>query len=142
MAKSGEDYITIRQKKIERKKRLLTIVSIISFFGSIAFGAISTIQRAVQNPVSITQATSVESPLQEQAKGYELVLQREPNNQAALEKLSLVRVQLKDFKGATEILEKLVKQHPDRQDYKIVLDQIKKKNDNSNLQVNHQPKSK
>ncbi|MCF4969224.1 tetratricopeptide repeat protein [Nostoc sp. CMAA1605] len=127
MARSGDDYLETRKRQIERKKRIWTTVSIISFFGSIAFGAVSTIQRAIQNPPQVTPTQSAEPSLQEQAKGYELVLQREPNNQVALEKLSLIRVQLKDFKGAREILEKLVKQHPDRQDYQVILADIKKR---------------
>jgi cytochrome c-type biogenesis protein CcmH/NrfG len=127
MAKSGEDYLNVRKKQIERRKRLLTIVSIFSFFGSLGFGAVSTVQRAIQNPPPVTTTTSGDSSLQEQAKGYELVLQREPNNQTALEKLSLVRVQLKDFKGAREPLEKLVKLHPDRKDYQIILEDMKKR---------------
>ncbi|WP_427156838.1 tetratricopeptide repeat protein [Aliinostoc sp. HNIBRCY26] len=127
MARSGDDYLETRKRQIERKKRIWTTVSIISFFGSLAFGAVSTIQRAIQNPPQVTPTQSAEPSLQEQAKGYELVLQREPNNQVALEKLSLIRVQLKDFKGAREILEKLVKQHPDRQDYQVILADIKKR---------------
>ncbi|ABA19976.1 conserved hypothetical protein [Trichormus variabilis ATCC 29413] len=127
MAKSGEDYLEIRKRQIERKKRIFTIVSIISFVGSTAFAVVPSIQRAIQNPPPVTPTTSAESSLQEQAKGYELVLQREPNNQTALEKLSLVRVQLKDFKGARAVLEKLVKLHPDRQDYQVILEDMKKK---------------
>ena len=127
MASSGEDYLVVRQRQIERKKRILTIVSIVSFLGSTVFAVVPLVQRATQNPPPVTTTKSIESSLREQAKGYELVLQREPNNQMALEKLSLVRVQMKDFKGASELLEKLVKLHPDREDYKVVLADMKKR---------------
>lgn len=126
MASSGEDYLVVRQRQIERKKRILTVVSVVSFFGSTLFGVVQLVQQATQSPPLVTTTKSPESLLQEQAKSYELVLQREPNNQMALEKLSLVRVQMKDYKGAAEILEKLVKQYPDRQDYKVVLENLHK----------------
>jgi cytochrome c-type biogenesis protein CcmH/NrfG len=127
MASPGEEYLIARKKQIERKTRILTIVSVIGFVGSTVFAVVPAIQQAIQNPQPVTISTSVESSLQEQAKGYDLVLQREPNNQVALEKLSLVRVQLKDFKGAIQPLEKLVKLHPDRQDYKVILEDMKKR---------------
>ncbi|RCJ24714.1 hypothetical protein A6770_03385 [Nostoc minutum NIES-26] len=129
MSSSGEDYLISRNKKIERRKKLLAVVSIISFFGSTAFAVIPAMQHAVQNPKSAT--VSIESSLQQEARGYELVLQREPENQVALEKLSLLRLQLKDTKGAIELAEKLVKLHPDRQDYKVVLEQMKKQQSKS-----------
>ncbi|MBD2499155.1 tetratricopeptide repeat protein [Anabaena azotica] len=135
MASSGEDYLVVRQRQIERKKRILTIVSVVSFFGSTVFGVVQLVQRSTHSPPPVTATKSPESLLQEQAKGYELVLQREPNNQVALEKLSLLRVQMQDFKGAAEILEKLVKQYPDKQEYKVVLEDMKKrqgKSDRSN----------
>ncbi|AFY50920.1 hypothetical protein Nos7524_5196 [Nostoc sp. PCC 7524] len=127
MARSGEDYLKARKRQIDRKKRILTTVSMISFFGSLAFGAISTVQRAIYSPPPVSTTTSAESLLSEQAKGYELVLQREPNNQEALEKLSIIRLRLKDHKGAIALMEKLVQQHPARQDYKTVLEDMNKK---------------
>ncbi|BCL37773.1 tetratricopeptide repeat protein [Nostoc sp. MS1] len=134
MASSSEDYIIVRKKQIERKKRLLTIVSVVSFFGSMVFSGIRVIQTAVQNQSTPSKTVTVsnESSLKEQERGYELVLQREPNNQTVMEKLSLTKLQLQDFKGANEILEKLVKSHPNRQDYKIVLEDIKRRNNHTN----------
>ncbi len=140
MAGSGEEYLISRKKQIERRQKIVTIVSLVSFVGSTVFAVIPAIQKASQ-PKSAIASPSAESVLQQQARGYELVLQREPENQLALEKLSLLRLQLKDAKGAMEPLEKLVKLHPDRQDYKVVLEQIKKQQGNGDHSTNKQPKS-
>jgi hypothetical protein len=45
----------------------------------------------------------------------------------ALEKLSIFRLQSGDNRGAITLMERLVKLHPDRQDYKTVLADIQKK---------------
>ncbi len=139
MAGSDEEYLIARKKQIERRQKILTIVSMFFFFGSMAFRVIPAIQQASQ-PKPAIASVSVESGLQQQARGYEMVLQREPENQLALEKLSVLRLQLKDTKGAIAPLEKLVKLHPDRQDYKVVLEQLNKGQGKSNSQTNNQTK--
>lgn len=123
MSSSGDDYIISRQKKIDQKKKILTVVGLVSFVGSMVFGLVNLAQQKQQQPQ--TSNVSLESTLQKQAQGYELVLKREPNNQVALEKLSIARLHLKDTKGAIELMEKLVKLHPERKDYKAVLEQVK-----------------
>jgi hypothetical protein len=127
MALSGEDYLVTRRKQIERKQRIVTYISIVSFGGSILFGGVNAIKKAWQKPEQPTVVQSTETELQKQIKGYELVLQREPKNQVALERLSIMRLQSGDNKGAIALMEKLVEQHPDRQDYKTILADVKKK---------------
>jgi hypothetical protein len=141
MPGSSEEYLIVRKKQIGRRQKIVTIVSIFSFFGSTVFAIIPAIQQGSQ-PKPATASVSAESALQQQAQGYELVLRREPENQLALEKLSLLRLQFKDAKGARELLETLVKLHPERQDYKVVLEQVKKKQGNGDRTTNNQPKSK
>lgn len=131
MAGSGEEYVITRKKQIERRQKIVTIVSLVSFVGSTVFAVIPAIQQASQ-PKSAIASPSAESVLQQQARGYEMVLQREPENLTALEGLVNVRLKLKDTQGAIQPLEKLVKLRPDRPNYKILLEQIKKQEGKSN----------
>ncbi len=124
---NSNDYFIQRGTQIERKKRIVTYISVASFGGSILFGGINFVQQALQKPQQPVVVQSTESQLQTQVKGYELVLQREPNNQMALEKLSIIRLNSGDNQGAIALMEKLVKLHPYRQDYKTVLADAKKR---------------
>jgi hypothetical protein len=129
---NSNDYFIQRGKQIERKKRIVTYISVASFGGSILFGGINFVQQALQKPQQPVVVQSTESQLQTQVKGYELVLQREPNNQMALEKLSIIRLNSGDNQGAIALLEKLSQQHPDRQDYKTLLTNVQTKTRQNN----------
>lgn len=107
--------------------RIFIILSIIGFAGSTLIGLVGLFSSAGQQPKSNpATATSVKEPqLEAKEQGYELVLQREPENQVALEGLVQVRLQMKDEQGAVVPLEKLVKLNPEREDYQALLTQVK-----------------
>ncbi|NEO99975.1 MAG: tetratricopeptide repeat protein [Symploca sp. SIO2E9] len=65
------------------------------------------------------------SELELQAKGYELVLQREPDNKTALLELLETRLKLGDIPGAITPLERLAKLNPDQTEYGVLLAQAK-----------------
>lgn len=89
----------------------------ISFFNS---------NNLLVKPASATTSTSsdrADDELELQAKGYQLVLDREPDNQTALRGLIEVRLQQGDIKGTLEPLAGLVRLNPDIIDYGILLAQ-------------------
>ena len=123
-----KEYEMTRRKQIERKQKMVATVSIVSFAGSMVFGMGQLFSSAWKEPNTAANngvAVEQESPLVAEARGYELVLEREPNNQVALEGLVNVRLKMGDNKGAIEPLEKLVKLNPNREDYKTGLEKAK-----------------
>lgn len=108
--------------------KAIMLISGFAFLGSTLFGVVGmftnpTNQSADGN--AATESQSFQQQLQKQAQGYEAVLQREPNNQVALQGLVDARLQMNDFKGAIAPLEKLIKLNPDRNDLKAMLAQAK-----------------
>ena len=131
MESAEKKYNESRMRRSDRIKQIFALVSIVGFGGSTIFGMVSLFSsglssqdRQKQVPAAVV---SEESLLAEQERGYETVLQREPENQTALEQLVNVRLEMNDKVGAIEPLEKLVKLNPDRADYKILLEQAKGK---------------
>lgn len=76
-------------------------------------------------PSASASPTAKKEDLEAQAKGYELVLQREPENQTALRGLLETRLALADVKGAIVPLEKLAKLNPNETLYAVLLAQAK-----------------
>ena len=119
-----------RVHRSDRIKQIFALVSMVSFAGSAIFGIISLFGSGLSSQhqqKSAIATVSQESLLAAQERGYVGVLQREPQNQTALEGLANVRLQMNNGKGAIEHLENLVKLNPDRADYKALLGQAKGK---------------
>jgi cytochrome c-type biogenesis protein CcmH/NrfG len=110
--------------------RILIIISGLSFAGSTLFGLFGLFTKAFQDEPSTAQSAAVSknAQLEAQEQGYELVLQREPENQIALKGLVQVRLQMDDLQGAVAPLEKLVELNPEQAAYKALLAQVKQKN--------------
>ncbi|GAC1458465.1 MAG: tetratricopeptide repeat protein [Chamaesiphon sp.] len=115
-----------------RGRWIVNLVLVLALGAFVGFSTIPLIESALSQNQPSAGATSVpsqnsSSDLSAQAKGYELVLQREPENQTALRGLLEVRLQLGDFKGSIEPLEKLASLNPDRPEYMVLLAQAKQK---------------
>lgn len=110
-------------------KRIFTIVSGLVFAGSTVLGMIGLFTHSSQeskaNPTSAV--TSKDTQLKQQAQGYELVLQREPDNQVALQGLVQARLQMNDVQGAVAPMEKLVKLNHKNPQYTAQLAGIKER---------------
>ncbi len=80
---------------------------------------------ASPSPSGQNAIAAQKSQLEDQARGFELVLQREPENQTALQGLVDARIKLGDIKGAIPSIEKLAQLNPTQPQYTLLLAQAK-----------------
>lgn len=104
-------------------------VSVLPIIGALNNSALPPNQNNASNSGG-SVASNQKSQLEDQVRGYESVLQREPENQAALKGLLQARLQLLALKqgnvqGVIEPLEKLAKLNPEQTEYGVLLAQAK-----------------
>ncbi len=122
-------------QKLGRWKLYVLILGLVAFVGiglaPIITPIVNGVMGSAQTTGSNTPATPTTTPnsqqgdLEAQARGYELVVQREPDNETALRGLLETRLKLQDIPGAIAALEKLVALNPQRTDYAVLLAQGK-----------------
>lgn len=122
--------------------QVILVVAILAFVGvSVVpiIGAFNNTPSTNQNnasPRGSLASSEEKSKLEDEVRGYELVLQREPENQTALKGLFKARLTLLRQKGKGEIkpsdiqqaiepLEKLAKLNPEESEYGVLLAQVK-----------------
>ncbi|MEO1148925.1 MAG: tetratricopeptide repeat protein [Cyanobacteria bacterium J06638_22] len=115
-----------KAKPSEIIKRLFLLGCLGAFAGSFLAGLIplyfsQPATEAIEVP-SDGLDTEANVELRQRERGYEIVLEQEPDNQIALEGLAQTRLDLGDPNGAIAPLEMLVKLYPDREDYQEQLD--------------------
>ena len=100
----------------------LITVSALPLVGSVIEG-----QQFAKSPNNeiITLSQQELTKLAAEASGYEKVLEREPNNDTALNGLLNIRLQQKDIERAIAPLAKLAKIHPEQTEYSTLLAQAK-----------------
>ena len=107
---------------------VLTLLSLVGFFMLPLLGNVLTENQPSASATSVPNQnlpSARQADLEAQARGYELVLQREPDNRTALRGLLEVRLQQGDIKATIAPLEKLAKLNPDQPDYTVLLAQAK-----------------
>jgi tetratricopeptide (TPR) repeat protein len=117
-----------------RKNRwLLNLVLIVATLGLLGVTMLPLVTSAIgsnsqankPNPNPSQAATPQKSDIEAQARGYEEVLKREPENSTALRGLVEARLKLNDIKGVVDPLEKLAKLNPNMTEYGVLLAQAK-----------------
>jgi len=133
MTSEFEGYC-VSKKRINWIVYLMLVVAITALVGSSMIPVFSNALMAKQlaNRPAQTTAAGTGNPaltdsrrgeLASQARGYELVLEREPENQTALRGLLEVRLELHDIPGTIAPLTKLAELHPDEANYGLLLAQ-------------------
>ena len=97
------------------------VLSILPIFG----GRNPTGAPTGSTPDGASGATEAEAELRARARGYELVLEREPENQTAILGLVDTLIQLGDLEAVVEPLGKLAELNPDMTEYQVLLGQTK-----------------
>ena len=122
--------------------QVILALAILAFVGVSVIpiiGAFNNTPPSSQNTASTRgslPSSDQKSKLEDEVRGYELVLQREPENQAALKGLLQARLQLLSQKEKSEVkpadiqvviepLEKLAKLNPEQSEYSVLLAQAK-----------------
>lgn len=103
----------------------LMLLTLLSFSLLPIITSFSQINKSADNSDPYALSVENQAQLEDQAQGYEIVLQREPDNPTALRGLLDTRLQLGDLPGAIIALERLAQITPDRPDYTLLLAQAK-----------------
>ncbi|MCE2671507.1 MAG: tetratricopeptide repeat protein [Microcystis sp.] len=113
------------KKNNDALKRVLIVSSGLVFLALMMVPTLGLLKNnnsnSPQGNQSGQEATIPREKLEEMVKGYEKILEREPDNPTALQGLAQARLQLKDFIGAREPLEKLYQKYPDNLEVMLVL---------------------
>lgn len=115
-----------KQSQNRWMKTLILGIAVVAFAGAMVvlpFAGIFQSRQAEPSAADPSAQVDRQEELEAQANGYELVLDREPNNQTALRGLLEVRLELGDIEGTIAPLERLVELNPDQTDYAVLLAQ-------------------
>lgn len=118
----------------QKRNPWVSVILVLAILAFVGFSMIPLLNIVLTDNSPSTEPTTASTPtmgaqelakLEKQAEGYELVVQREPQNAGALRGLLETRLKLGDIQGAIPSLEQLVKLNPEQSDYAVLLAQAK-----------------
>ena len=119
------------KKQAKKKKTLLRVVTLImglGFVGSTLAIALSSVFSSNSYHAGVEpseDAPSVEEQIAMQVRGYEKVLEREPENLTALQGLAQIHLQTRNTEEAIAVIEQLVEYYPEQPEYAGILQILK-----------------
>ncbi|WP_013320375.1 tetratricopeptide repeat protein [Gloeothece verrucosa] len=116
-------------KIVSKRSRWAYIGLILMLFALVCFSLAPLVGSVLQarNAKSGQSVLSVSNQLDSQVLGYQMVLEREPENQTALQGLLEARLKQGDIKAAIEPLERLALLNPQQSEYTFLLAQAKER---------------
>jgi tetratricopeptide (TPR) repeat protein len=128
-------FLEFRGKAVAEKRNrwMINTVLVLAVLAFVGISLLPILSEALKPPAASTAASpspgGAPNPkaLEDQARGYQSVLDREPDNQTALQGLIEAKSALGDFKSTIAPLEKLKKLNPDDTRYAILLAQVKQR---------------
>ena len=128
ITKSVHNVYRVQESFVSQKRSpwlsVVLVLAALAFVGFSMVPLLGSVFQESQPSAGATPATK-QAELESQAKSWELVLQKEPQNPKALQELAKVRLQQGNFKAAVAPLEQFVKLNPDQSDYAVLLAQLK-----------------
>jgi cytochrome c-type biogenesis protein CcmH/NrfG len=110
----------------EKARKFIPIVSG-AFFVAMTISSLAGMFAGNSGKPSETsrETPPIEQQIAAQKKGYQIVLEREPNNEIALRGLVEIAIQTNQLSEAIAPLEKLVELNPGRPEYTALLNEVK-----------------
>lgn len=123
-----------QDSKRKNIQKILVLLSGIAFMGSTVFGLVNMLRGNTQSQSNtVSQQNDQTTKLENQEKGFEEVLKREPKSRFALQGLFETRLAMyklkqdkKYLEKTLEPLDKLITLYPNESGLKILRDEIKK----------------
>jgi predicted Zn-dependent protease len=121
--------MTVSKRRFQ--KFFVLIIGGLMFVSSSATSLIGLVKSQSSKPQPLPTKVSAADNLKEEAKNYELVLKKEPDNSNALQGLVKTRLQLNNIDGAKQPLKKLIALKPNNKSYKDLMEKLKSHNGKS-----------
>ncbi|WP_422661911.1 tetratricopeptide repeat protein [Pannus brasiliensis] len=115
-------------KAYSSSRRWLSVGLIVMLFALVSFSMmplLTSILQTTRSESGVSVSAALQQELESRATGYQMVLEREPDNPNALRGLLETRLQQGDLRKAIEPLEKLARLNPRTSDYLLLLAQAK-----------------
>ncbi len=111
--------------KTEKSRRIVVLLMFLMFSIPMGTTLVSSLFSASESgPDAVQAAVEAQTRIVEAEAGYEIVLEREPDNITALDGLLQLRLAHNDWEGAKVPLNKLITLQPNNEAYSSLLEEV------------------